>query len=275
MAMRERVRSTCAVSGNIANLQCSSWLQFLSSLSLTRRVSPIRCRTARRCAAVRNPLSGGNPWRGVVVEPPDGKHMSRESVLQVQELDQTTRLGPSGFPIEVSLRGVSPQGDAAETFSVVNGRATWESKLDSGTAIVSTPAFYLTAGGTRLASQQLLLEVLLAAPGRSISLLPSGRAYAQRLKETIVVGGTGKQTVVAWSSTELRIHRRRYGRRWMVSSSARSASLRSCRLVTSQRWTCLGKRRRMRSRCTARRSLHVCSISRPPARWPSSTFGRS
>src|SRR5690349_6204308 len=51
----------------------------------------------------------------------DGARMSRESILlrgQVWELDQSVKFGSDGMPSSMIVRGVTPQGDAAETFEV-------------------------------------------------------------------------------------------------------------------------------------------------------------
>jgi imidazolonepropionase-like amidohydrolase len=134
----------------------------------------------------------------------DGRRMFRESVLlrgQVWDLDEAVRVGPGLLPIELTVRGVSPRGDAAETFAVANHRATWHSRLDAGGAAISEPAFYVAAGGTRLANSKLLLEALLAAPGHSLALAPRGRAQAERLSDTTVGSGAARTTVVAWAVT--------------------------------------------------------------------------
>ena len=50
---------------------------------------------------------------------PDGRTAFRESILLrglVFETDETIRFGADGMPAEVTIRGVTPSGDAAETF---------------------------------------------------------------------------------------------------------------------------------------------------------------
>jgi hypothetical protein len=58
-----------------------------------------------------------------------------------------------------------------ETFSISGARATWKSPIDEGAAPYAGPAFYVSQGGTRSGSDQLLLEALLAAAERSLALL--------------------------------------------------------------------------------------------------------
>ncbi|HWO27931.1 MAG TPA: hypothetical protein VNO32_03950 [Candidatus Acidoferrum sp.] len=64
----------------------------------------------------------------------DGSRMSRDSILlrgQVWELDERARLGSDGMPSMLVVRGVTPQGDAAESFQVGGGKATWKSPVDA------------------------------------------------------------------------------------------------------------------------------------------------
>ena len=76
--------------------------------------------------------------------------LSRESILLrglAFETDETMRVGPDGMPIDVVVRGVTPSGDAAETFAMLNGTATWKSPVDAGTCPYSAPDYYLQQGG--------------------------------------------------------------------------------------------------------------------------------
>ena len=132
----------------------------------------------------------------------DGSRMSRDSILlrgQVWELDQKVVLGSDGMPASMIVRGISPNGDAAETFQVGGGTAAWKSPVDAGQGAYKAPAFYVAEGGTWSGSTQLLIETLLASPDKSIALLPGGRARAERLTELSVGEGATKKTVTAWA----------------------------------------------------------------------------
>ena len=57
----------------------------------------------------------GDSWRWVA---PDGTRSARESMNlrgQVFELDSSGRAGGDGLPSTIVIRGVTPQGDAAES----------------------------------------------------------------------------------------------------------------------------------------------------------------
>src|SRR3954462_2108202 len=83
----------------------------------------------------------GDSWSWVA---PDGTRMGRETWnLRGQQWDQdyTGKAGPDGMPASIVIRGVPPQGDAAETFTVSGGTATWKSPIDAGHAAYAKPAF--------------------------------------------------------------------------------------------------------------------------------------
>ena len=94
---------------------------------------------------------------------------------QVFELDSSGRAGADGLPSAITIRGVTPQGDAAETFTISAGTASWKSPVDAGTASYSAPAFYVSQGGP-IDTTAWFLEALLAKPDKSLDLLPGGKA---------------------------------------------------------------------------------------------------
>jgi len=128
---------------------------------------------------------------------PDGRLAFRDSILLrglVFETDQTMRMGADGMPAEVIIRGVTPQGDAAENFSIADGSAKWVSQVDQGTAPYSSPAYYLASGGTFL-SVAPEIDRLLAAGQHGLTLLPSGRATFDTATSVEVDGPQGKKQV--------------------------------------------------------------------------------
>ena len=76
----------------------------------------------------------GDSWSWTAA---DGTRMARESMNlrgQVWEIDYTGKPGPDGAPATMTIRGVTPQGDAGETFSIAGGMAQWKSPVDGGAA---------------------------------------------------------------------------------------------------------------------------------------------
>ncbi|MHB8720887.1 MAG: amidohydrolase family protein, partial [Steroidobacteraceae bacterium] len=76
----------------------------------------------------------GDSWSWVAA---DGARVGRESMNlrgQVWETDYRGTPGTEGTPTVMIIRGVTPQGDAAESFSLVGGSAQWRSPVDAGSA---------------------------------------------------------------------------------------------------------------------------------------------
>src|SRR5262245_5932794 len=74
----------------------------------------------------------------------NGTRMGRESMNlrgQIFELDSSGQSGAEGMPSAITIRGATPQGDAAETFTIGGGTAQWKSPVDAGSASYSKPAF--------------------------------------------------------------------------------------------------------------------------------------
>ena len=68
--------------------------------------------------------------------------MGRESMQlrgQIFEMDSTARLGADGMLESVTVRGFTPNGDAAEQFDIAGGNASWKSPVDVGSGAVPRP----------------------------------------------------------------------------------------------------------------------------------------
>lgn len=131
----------------------------------------------------------------------DGTRMARESFNlrgQVFEFDASGKAGKDGMPATMTIRGQSPQGDAGETFTIANGKATWKSPVDGGSADYKAPAFYSTQGGP-IENTAWFTERILAAPDKSLALLPGGRARAEKLTTVTVGNGANEKEVTAWA----------------------------------------------------------------------------
>ena len=142
----------------------------------------------------------GDSWTWTA---PDGARMGRESMNlrgQVFELDSRGVAGPDGMPSAIAIRGVTPAGDAGETFDIINSAASWKSPIDAGSAPYGAPKFYASQGGP-IDMNAWFLEALLARPNRSMDLLPGGTARAEKLTDMQVGSGPTLQTITLWSLT--------------------------------------------------------------------------
>lgn len=131
----------------------------------------------------------------------DGSESFRESILlrgMVWEQDEVVHFGPNGQPDRIVIRGVTPTGDAAETFAVNDREARWKSPVDSGGKAYDNRAHYVPYNGT-ISSIAVLAEKLFAAPGRKLPLLPAGEAKLETLTGLMVGEGPARQTVTAYA----------------------------------------------------------------------------
>jgi imidazolonepropionase-like amidohydrolase len=135
----------------------------------------------------------------------DGTRYGRESLLlrgQASESDSKTRLGSDGMIEHLVIRGFTPSGDAGETFDIKDSVASWKSPVDAGSAKYQQPEMYVSFGGP-MELTMIMAEALIAAPGKSLHLLPGGEAHAAPLATLTVGSGAMKQTVQAYAITGL------------------------------------------------------------------------
>ncbi len=131
----------------------------------------------------------------------DGSFASRESILlrgMVWEQDETIHFGRNGQPDRVVIRGITPNGDAAEAYTVADGEARWKTPIDQGAKAYDNQSHYLPQGGT-FVSASVLAEKLYLAPGRKLSLLPAGEARLVKLTDLMLGEGASRTTVSAFA----------------------------------------------------------------------------
>ncbi len=130
----------------------------------------------------------------------DGTRQARESMNlrgQVWEIDYSGKAGADGMPAAVTIRGVAPDGDVAETYTRTGNTATWKSQIDGGSAAYNGQ-FYATVGGP-MDTNAWFLERLLASPDKTLKLLPGGTATAAKLTSLEVGTGAAKKTIDLWA----------------------------------------------------------------------------
>jgi imidazolonepropionase-like amidohydrolase len=148
---------------------------------------------AARYLVVSDAGQHGQMWRWQL---PDGRIAYRHSQSLrgwITETDQVTTLSADGLPVKVEVRGITPNGDAAETFAIVGDRASWTSLSDKG-SVAGKTGYYLPAGGIGL-SNAVLIERLVAAGDKGVELLPSGRATLSVGPGLTIDGPNGPKTV--------------------------------------------------------------------------------
>jgi len=135
----------------------------------------------------------------------DGMRMGRESLVlrgQVFEADSAAHAAADGMLDRVTVRGFTPNGDAAESFAITAGRATWKSPVDGASVAYTGPALYVAFGGPIDLTADLA-ERLIASPDKSLALLPAGRASAELLAKATVGEGAARRSLTAYTLTGL------------------------------------------------------------------------
>lgn len=133
----------------------------------------------------------------------DGVRWSRESILLrgfVTEIDEQLRLAPDGALQSLTIRGSTPSGDSAETFTAANGRYQFRSPVDNGEAELPAGAFYMSFGGT-IDGTIAFIDYLRSRPDHSMQLLPGGRAELMQIATRTVSNGRQSKTLTAYAIT--------------------------------------------------------------------------
>ena len=107
------------------------------------------------------------------------------------------QLGPDGLPRELTLSGTTTYGSPAkESFHLRSGRAEWRTLNDRGAVPAGRTAAYVPIEGSPY-DAALYLQVLLAAPDRTLPTWPAGSVRAERVRD-IPVGGRSHTVWALW-----------------------------------------------------------------------------
>ena len=134
-----------------------------------------------------------------------GDRCSRESINMrgfKTETDQCATLAPDGTITRLTIRGFTPSGDEAETFSSDAQGATWHSPVDHGMAASPGQAMYSASGGT-FDTFAMLFDRLMVAPSHTTRLLPSGQATLDKLADITVGHGATTRHLTAYTISGL------------------------------------------------------------------------
>lgn len=143
--------------------------------------------------------TGGKHGDSWVWQLPDGTRKARESMVlrgMVWEMDYTGKPGANGLPASITVRGVTPNGNAAESFSLTGSVGNWLSPVDKGSG-AAAGKFYAAYGGP-IDTTAWLVERLVASPNKRLALLPGGEVRAERLTTMTVGNGKTAKPIVLW-----------------------------------------------------------------------------
>ncbi len=112
------------------------------------------------------------------------------------DVDHATTLGTDGRPTAMTIRGVTPSGDAGETFRIENNVARWKTPADEGEAPWRDNLIYVPFGGPADVNAVLLGALAKDADGR-LDALPGGAARISDLTTLTVSAKRKKKTLTA------------------------------------------------------------------------------
>ena len=136
----------------------------------------------------------GDEWRWTLL---DGSIAYRESILLrglVFEQDEVVKLDAGGRPVSLTIRGVTPSGDSAETYVIDQGTGRWKTQVDEGQAPASS-GVYNSFGGTFL-SGDATFPLFLKAGASGVDLLPSGHGTLEPSNTIFQATGPNGPTAV-------------------------------------------------------------------------------
>ncbi|MBB3764128.1 amidohydrolase family protein [Sphingomicrobium lutaoense] len=136
---------------------------------------------ADRFVIVSESNTHGDEWRWVREDGAIAFRKAQSLRGWITQTDAAVTLCEDRRPCAITIRGITPAGDAAESLRSNDGRLVWDSGADRGSA-EDGEGFYLSRGGPQ-SMLGLLAEYLVRESGE-VDLLPSGKA---RLVEGPVV----------------------------------------------------------------------------------------
>jgi len=149
---------------------------------------------------------GTEAGESTVVRTGDGKVIV-ESFVHWNNREYTVnselQLNADGMPVAQSITGISPFGASInETFSYVDGVATWSTAGESGSATTDDPGFYLATEYGALGMTALVRAALKNMDGE-IAILPSGTARVEMLTSTDVDTPEGTESLSLYAISGL------------------------------------------------------------------------
>ena len=135
------------------------------------------------------------------------------------DVDSVLQLDADGYIVSQKITGRAPFGaDIDETFSLVDGVATWKTPGEGGSRTVDEQAFYVPNEGAALGAVEALVQVAMTRLDNSVPLLPTGSARVEKLKDVevespdgpvtlslIAISGIGFTPSFAWFDEDLRL----------------------------------------------------------------------
>ena len=99
-------------------------------------------------------------------------------------VDSELQLDENGLIVSQKVTGISPfKAPIDETFSYVDGVASWSTPGEQGTITTDEPAFYAANEGITFGAAGAMVRAALANIDNEIALFPSGSARVEKVRE--------------------------------------------------------------------------------------------
>ncbi len=137
--------------------------------------------------------------RSTVVRTGDGR-VTNESFVhwnnREYSLNSEIQLDEDGFIVAQTITGISPFGSPIdESFSYVDGVATWRTVGNSGSTTTEEPAFYMPNEWASIGALGAFVRAAENSLDNTIPLFPAGSARVEKLTEVEVEAPDGAQTL--------------------------------------------------------------------------------
>jgi hypothetical protein len=149
-------------------------------------------------------LQGKTPaGNTTLVRTGDGR-VTNESFIHWNNREYTVnaelQLDVDDMVVAQRITGISPfKAPIDETFSYVDGVATWSTVGNSGSAKTDEPAFYASNEGASFESMPALVKVASRRIDGEVPLLPSGSARVEHVRDVEISTGSAVTTVSLYS----------------------------------------------------------------------------
>ncbi|MDZ7627020.1 MAG: amidohydrolase family protein [Parvularculaceae bacterium] len=143
--------------------------------------------------------AGGQHGEERVWTDKDGVRRARMKIVLrglTYDVDHATTIGADGRVASMEIRGVTPSGDATESFRIENNVARWKTPADAGEAPWRDNLVYIPFGGPADVNAMLLGALLKDADGR-LEALPGGEVRVSDLTTLTVTAKGKKKTLTA------------------------------------------------------------------------------
>jgi cytosine/adenosine deaminase-related metal-dependent hydrolase len=120
--------------------------------------------------------------------------------LRGQRFEQDARIAidSAGRFTAVEVRGFTPNGNSAESYSLINGTARWVSQVDRGERTGVTEATYSNFSGP-FSMIAPFVERLYSAADRRLALLPGGEARMEQIGSASIGSGANAREIQLWA----------------------------------------------------------------------------